>query len=317
MKQNHKKLMSLLMCVIMMLTLSVPAFANFYAFDFADIQEPLESTKTEVLYDSCELDMGTMYLEENSEYRIVYIVFNAGYISYAVCYKDNPGVSHTGYYYPDGQNPGDDLGTASIYSPETNVEDAHIVELLLILEPENIVDFKSREAARAAILTEAEAVTFAESYAPGWKAPVNSRLIGQSWEYPVTVSVYEHVNGCCTEQNILRYYANDTIVSIASVFLKLNATKIMNVVSNVFKAGFDYVAQQNGTLTYFEIDNTRTKTARIDGQTWYWAGWDRTYCVYSGDKATRVEIIWDVAHSDYDEGVSYYARKAYDSYLDQ
>lgn len=256
-----------------------------------------------------------MYLKENSEYRIVYIVFDEGYISYAICYKDNPKVSHTGHYYPNGQNLLSDIGASSGYLVEPDAESQSIVELLLTIEPEDTIDYGARAMTRAnTVTTEEAALEYAENYAPGWKTPVNSRLIGSSGKYPVTVNLYEHVNGYCTEENIVNYYINGTLVSLASLFFKLNLTKIKNVVTNVFDGVSDYVAQKNGTLSYFEIDNTRTKTARIDGETWYWAGWDRTYCVYSGDKATKVEQTWDLAHSDYNEDISYFAEKAYYNY---
>lgn len=322
-----KKILSLSLALILVVALCVPALAVSNNYEEANLREPLQSEiNAGVLYDSCELDKGIMYLKETSEYRIVYIVFDEGYISYAICYKDNPKVSHTGYYYPSEQKQFSQTGTSVDYLAEPDAGSKSIVNVLLTLEPEKTIDFAARatpDVARIAaaqsntITTEEEALEYAADYAPGWKTPVTSRLIGTSWAYPVTVNLYEHVNGYCTEESIVKYYAQDTLTSLASLIFKLNLTKIKNVVTNAFDGVSDYIAQVNGTLSYFEVDNTRTKTARIDGQTWYWAGWDRTYCVYSGDKATRVEQIWDLAHSDYDEGISYYAEKAYYNYTNQ
>ncbi len=49
-------------------------------------------------------------------------------------------------------------------------------------------------------------------------------------------------------------------------------------------------------------------------KTYYWAGWDRTYCVYSGDKATFTELTYNYAHTDYDYDNVYFGEKAIYSY---
>ena len=319
MKRQNKRLVVLFLCAIMMFSLCTPAFASSNYSEEVNLQQPLESeASTDILYDSCELDKGTMYLKENSEYRIVYIVFDEGYISYAICYKDNPKVVHTGYYYPNEQQ-NRNMGTSFACSVEPDAGSASIVEELLVLEPENTIDFAARATANnPTITTEEQALEYAEDYAPGWKTPVNSWLVGVSAKYdPVIVKLYEHISGTCTEENVVNYYVNDTLVSLAALFFKLNVTKIKNVVTNVFDGVSDYVAQKNGTLAYFELDNTRNKTARIDGKTWYFATWERTYCVYSGDKSTKVEQLWDWSHSDYNEDITYFADKAYSSYTNQ
>ena len=316
MKTNIQRFFSLFLCAVMIFSSSISAMATTNNIKDSNIREPLEReiVSDEVLTDSLELEHGTMYLEENSEYRIAYIVYEEGYISYSICYKDNLGVAHTGYYYPNEQKH-NEVDEASDYIEEAFAAEENIVNILLNLDTEETIDFTSRLQTRATILTEEDALNFAANYASGWKTPVNSRLIGQSGAHPVTVKLYEHVNGYCNLDNIVNYYINDTLVSIASIAFKFNLTKLKNVITNVFDGVRDYVAQKNGTLTYFTIDNTRTKTARINGDTYYWAGWDKEYCVYSGDKATKVEQTYNFAHSDYNESITYFAQKAYDNYI--
>lgn len=306
-----------------MFSVSIPILAASSYYEEPIFQKSLNvKTSDVILYDSCELEKGTMYLKETSVYRIVYIVFDDGHISYAICYKDNPKVSHTGYYYPDRQNHLTNAEASFVYSFEPDAGSKSIVDLLLTLEPESTINFAARATTQATtrtntITTEAAALQFAEDHAPGWKTPVNSRLIGRSGKYSVTVDLYEDINGYCTEKNVVNYYINDTLASLASLFFNLNLTKIKNVVTYVLRGTSDYVAQKNGTLSFFDIDNTGTKTARIEGKTWYWSGWDRTYYVYSGDKATKVERTSNLAHPDYNNDITYFAEKAYSNYSNQ
>lgn len=312
MKTNIQRVFSFFLCTVIIFSSIISAKANSNSITDPNIREPMEKerVKDEQLSDKLELDHGTIYLEENSEYRIAYIVYNEGYISYSICYKDNPGIAHTGYYYSNDQKPNE----VSDYSEKVFTTDENIVDLLLNLDTEDTVNFVSRPQSRSTIITEEDALDFVANYASGWKTPVNSNLIGESWKYPVTVKLYEHVNGYSNRDNIVNYYVKDTFVSILSVAFKFNITKLKNVITNVFDGARDYIAQENGTLTYFTIDNTRTKTARINGTTYYWAGWDREYCVYSGDKATKVEQTYNFAHSDYTNDINYFAQKAYYNY---
>lgn len=303
------------MCLVgsMVLSMNVPVLAADQLNESIYHQELSNVEESDVFYDSYELDEGTMFVKENSEYRIAYIEYNNGDISYSVVYKSNPSVVHEGYYNAEEYN------LPNIYSVEPNDSNCDVVDQLLALEPESTIDFSSREVETPTVfantvLTEADALNCASQWATGWETPVSSKWIGTSFAYPVTVAVYESVLGNCTEKSVVRYYIQDSLTSIVSLLFKLNITKVMNVVTNVFSLGKGYVAQKNGTLTYFEIDNSRTKIATIYGKTQYWSGWDRKYCVYSGDKSTKVEQIYNLCYWDYSNSISYFAQKAYDSY---
>lgn len=299
MKINSRRVLSFFLCTIMVFASSMPAVASTNNIRDPNIRESLENEKPteEIMSESVELEYGTMYLEEKSEYRIAYIIYNDGYITYSVCYKDNPSIAHMGSYYPDYF-----LNTSNNDVLHDFVETNNVVSTLLSLEPEESIDFSARPHAKSnTIITTSDALEYARNYAPEWKTPINSNQIGAYRPGNITVNVYESVNGRATRDTILNYYKNDTLASIASIAFGFNITKLMNVVSNVFDGTRDYIAERNGTLTYFTIDNSRTKTARINGDTYYWAGWDREYGVYSGDKKTAVEVAYNFAHSDYNQ----------------
>lgn len=298
-----RKALLIFTCISLIFTTSVPAMATQNNMEYYDSREPLttESDSEENISESIELEHGTLYVEENTEFRIAYLIYNDGHMDYSICYKNNPGVAHTGYYYPNED-------TAQYAANDD------IVSTLLNMEPEKVVDFSARPQSRATVLTEEDAIRHASDWADGWMTPVTLKNLGSYTSGGITATVYEAVNGHATEECVVNYYVNDTITSLVSIFFKFNTTKLLRVVSNVLNASGDYVAQKNGTLTYFTVDNTRTKTARINGKTNYWAGWDKFYGVYSGDKGTRVEPGYELAHSDYHQSVSYFGQKAIDNY---
>jgi len=283
-----------------------------------DIRESLERPTEDEMSERLELEHGTMYLEENSEYRIVYIIDDMGDIDYSICYKNNPGVAHTGTYSSNSVEADtvDEASPSNLARNFVNTDSSNnnVIDTLLSLEPEDVVDFASRPQSRATIISTTDALNYAKIYAPGWKTPVNSRLVGDYRPNNITVNVYESINGNIIRDNIFNYYVNDTLISIISVCFKFNMTKATNVITNGYNTVKDLVAQKNGTLTYFTIDNTRTKMAKINGTTYYWAGWDMNYAVYSGDKKTMVEKTRDFAHSDYNNSVSYFGDKALYNY---
>lgn len=307
-KLNRLLSLALILTIIASFSTSALAVSDISTSDQVG-SKPLTET---VLRDTLILEHGTMYLEETSTYRIAYIIYNDGEISYSICYRDNPGVAHTGSYSIDNSD-GYSIVTKSVVSEDSDAEIASIVDVLLELEPDEVIDFSSRPQPRSTILSEEDALEFAEDWAPGWETPVTSNLLGT---YPgsLTVYVYESVQGDVTRDNIVYYYINDTLASIVSLVFGLNLTKVKNIVTNAYDLISGYIAQCNGTLTYFTIDNSRTKTARIFGSTYYWAGWDRTYAVYSGDKATFVEVTYNFAHSDYEESIAYFGEKALTNY---
>ena len=292
MKTLIKKTLSFFLCIIMVFTCSIPAMAA------------PNSQAVTTISESIELEYGTMYLEENSEYRIVYIMFDSGYISYSTCYKNSPNIAYTGHY---------SLNSSESYAV-ANVNCNDVVRTLLDLDPDKIIDFSTRPQTRTTILSESAALEFAANYGPGFQTPTpTAKILGMVYSQGISVSIYEIVKGIATAKNVIKYYAGDTLVSLASLIFGLNLTKIMNIVTNVFDGASDYVAQVNGTLTYYHVDNGRTKIATIDGQTYYWAGWDMIYSVYSGDKGSFVEVYYNHSHSDYNN-LSYFAQKAIDSY---
>lgn len=317
MKKNSQRILSFLLSGIMVFASATSVLARSLNVENPNIREPLEKP-TEEMFESLELEYGTMYLEENSEYRIVYIIDDIGDIDYSICYKDDPGVAHTGSYSPNSKEADtvDEASPSNLARTVVKIDSSadNVIDTILSLEPEKVVDFASRPQPRATIISTTDALNYAKNYAPGWKTPVNSRLVGAYRPNNITVNVYESVNGTVKRDNIFYYYANDTLISIISVCFKFNLTKAKNVITNVYNGARDLVAQKNGTLTYFTIDNTRTKKATINGTTYYWASWDMNYAVYSGDKKTMVEKTWDFAHSDYNNSVSYFGGKALSNY---
>jgi len=300
----------------MVLASSIPAMASTDERDL-NIRESLENERPreETISDSVELEHGTMYLEENSEYRIAYIVYNAGYITYSVAYKDNSGIAHTGSYYPNDfveSDVANNTGYSNVLNDHVNTN--NLVSLLLSLEPEESIDFSSRAQAKNNVLTPAAALQFARDHAPQWKTPVNSSQIGSYRPGNITVNVYESVRGTARRDTIVNYYRNDTLISIAAFAFGFNLTKLINCVTNIFDGTRDYIAQVNGTLTYHTIDNSRTKIATINGTTYYWSAWDREYGVYAGDKRTSVEVIYNHMFSDYNNNVTYFGQKALEAY---
>lgn len=293
MKTLIQKILSFFLCIIMIFTCSIPAMAA-----------PNSQTVT-TISESIELEHGTMYLEENSEYRIVYIMFNAGYISYSICYKNSPNIARTGHYFLNSSEP---------YAI-ANVNCNDIVSTLLDLDPDEIIDFSARPQTKTAILSEAAALECAANYAPGFQTPTaTAKILGMVYSQGISVSIYEMVKGTATAKNVIKYYVGDTLASLASLVYGLSLSTIIDIVTNAFNGISDYVAQANGTLTYYHVDNSRTKIATIDGQTYYWAGWDMIYNVYSGDKGSFVNVYYNHSHSDYNNNLSYFAQKAIDSY---
>lgn len=299
-----KRLLAVVLSFAMIFSLSVPAFA--VSNDLTGIA-PVPSSSL-IMRDTLVLDHGTMYLEETATYRIVFVVYDTGNVSYSVCYKNNPGVVHSGESSVIDLDSNISFNVRSIDNIFPDYADK-----LLELDVDETIDFASRPTPRNTVLTEDDAFDFVSKWGPGWKTPVTSNLLG-TYYGSMTVKVYEHVNGTVTRDNIVNYYIGDTLSSIAALVFGLNLTKIKNIVTNGFNLIRGYIAQENGTLTYFTIDNTRTKTARINGQTYYWAGWDRNYCVYSGDKATFTEVIYNLAHSDYEYDNAYFGEKAIYNY---
>lgn len=277
------------LAIVMILTTGITVFA----------ENPESKTSHDVFFDSLDLGYGTIYLEENIEYRVAYIVYDGGRIQYSITYRDNPNVAHIGNY---------DISTRTQQTHDS------IVNILLNLVPEEVVNFATRPQLRGSILTADDAIEFASNYATGWKNPVNSKYLGSYSSSGLTAKIYESINADAEERCILHYYAQDTLVSIASAVRGLSLSKVMKVVTNILSSGGDLLAQYNGTLSYFDIDNTRTKTSGIDGKVYYFAGWDVTYDVYSGDKKTFVERTYNFQHSDYNYSNEYFGQKAIDSY---
>lgn len=294
MRRMIKRFISIVLVIILTLSMSVSTFATSFQ------KEQIIDKDGGVVRDVLPLQTGTMYLEETSNYRVVFFVKCGGETSYAIMYKNNPGVVYSGEYY----------NVVDIYS----VQFPNIVNDLLNQKPTAVIDFASRPREKSTVLSETAALEYCKKYAPGWKAPINSKVLGNYTSGGITASVTESVNGIAKEENVISYYIGDSLIALAALITGLKLDKIMDLISNVAVAGGDYIAQVNGTLTYFTVDNTRTKMASISGEIHYWAGWDVIYGVYSGDKSTFVEKVHDFAHSDYDKSVDYFGQKAIDNY---
>ena len=299
-----KKLFSIFLATVILFSSSVQVLAKN-----DEVSQNDSFSSDHLMRESYALEHGTMFLEETADYRIVFIEYDYGSISYSICYKSNPGIAYTGKI-----SMGDVETVEQRNKRISRGEFPGYTNVLLSIDSDNVIDFASRSEPKATILTESAALAFASSYAPGWKTPVSSKLIGTYYASGLTVSVRETVKGIATRDNIVNYYIGDTLVSLISVVFQLSLSKVIKVITNIYNAAGDYIAQKNGTLTYFTVDNTRTKVAKISGQIYYWAGWDRIYCVYSGDKKTFTELTYNMKHSDYDNSVSYFGEKAIYNY---
>lgn len=292
-----KKIFTILLTLAAIFVVPLQSFADSNTLEIRTANKSLDY----LIQDSLNLDHGVIYLEETYDYRIAFIVYDTGILSYSICYRNNPGVVLSGEKK---------ISSISNYM-SNNVFDC--IENLLKSDIDEVMDFSARPIILSTISTTSEALNFASKYAPGWKVPTTSKFLG-TYYGSKTVNIYEHVNGTATQDCVVKYYIGDTLKALASLAFGFNLTKLMKVVTNVYDATKGYIAQRNGSLTYFTIDNTRTKTARINGKTYYWAGWDKTYCVYSGDKATFTESTYDYAHTDYDYDNAYFGEKAIYSY---
>lgn len=297
MKKRLFRTATFILAFILVTMTITPAFAMSHT----------EKPSDKVLRDSLEMEHGTMYLEETDTYRLVFNLYNNGKIDYSICYKNDPHVVYSGAYSSGGPR--------GIVDP--NILSSHkmwsgLVDDLLNSEPTEVTDFGARTA-RSTVLTEAQALNYVSQWGPGWKTPVNSVLL-DTYYGSKTVQIYESVDGIVERDNIVNYYIGDTLKSLVALFFGFNLSKIKNVVTNGYNLVKGYIAQANGTLTYFTIDNTRTKMACISGQTYYWSGWDRMYCVYSGDKATFAEVTYNLAYADYNYDTAYWGEKAIANY---
>lgn len=332
MRKLSQKILVYLLSAILVIISCIPAMASTMSSTDdvvePDIREILENERPpidEFRSESLELENGTMYLEENYEYRLAYTVYNAGYITYSICYKNNPGVVYTGKYYLDEIQENDTAATNHADDLESLMENNHIVDILLNLEPDEIIDFSARsngldvdvpiklQSSGNKIITTDDAIRFCENNMRDWKTPVNSSLIGAYKPKDITVYVYESVAGRANRECIVKYYANETIESILAAAIGFSLKTLLKCVWHTINVAGEYIAQRNGTLTFFTIDNTRTKTARINGKTYFWSGWDVEFELYSGDDVHCV-LARDHAYSDYDNSITYFGQKALESY---
>lgn len=301
MKKTFKKVLGLIMAVILTLSMSTSVLAERGNTTRLIERNPIEK---ENLSEHIFLEHGEMHLEETDFYRIVYFIPNdiEEAVSYSICYKDTPGVAH--------------VGTLALFEQEVFASDnKDITSNILSRTAEKVIDFISRAQVQSnTVHTAQDALNYVSAYGPDWRTPVNSRLIGQYRPGNITVNLYESIEGRCTESNLLAYYIDDPLGAIISVLGGISLSDILSVVTYLYRVGTGYVAKANGTLTYFKIDNTRTKAARINGGVYYWAGWDMIYKVFSGDKGTEIKKVRDYAHPDYNENINYFGAKAIENY---
>ncbi|MBR5572343.1 MAG: hypothetical protein IKV99_06860, partial [Oscillospiraceae bacterium] len=281
MKKRLYRAAGFILAFVMILTTVVPALAN----------ESGASTG-KVRRETLELEHGTMYFEETSDYAILYTVYDEGNISYAIRYNETPSLIHSGLVSAE-QRRGMSAGTAALSSADTFA----LVGELLQLKPMEVVDFSKREASGAstrdlpAATTPAEALAYARDNISGYSVPMNYALIG-TYYGTKTVQIYQTVGAYVSNLGLLHYYIDDIIdaVLLAYITSGVSLAGLISVIPTVFKVGKGYLAIKNGSVYLFKIENPRTRMACIDGVRYYWAGWDRNFHLYFGTDGSNWEI---------------------------
>ena len=305
MKKRLYRTAGFILAFVMILTTVVPALANESG-----------ATTGKVRRESVGMEHGTMYLEETSDYAIAFTVYDDGLITYAIRYEENPDLIYSGAVSAEQNREAERQEAFSL-----SADRFALVDELLEIEATDVTDFSKRETrgdpqrSTPAVTTPAAALAFVKQYGPGFKYPTNYALIG-TYYGTKTVQLYQTIDAIPSSIGSFAYYAGDLVESLFLGVLTsgISWTTLLGLVPWAYNVTNGYRLQSNGTLYLFKVENPRTRMACIDGVTYYWAGWDRNYHVYSGTEATEVEVSYNLEAADYNYDLNYWGEKAITNY---
>lgn len=282
----------------MIFSLCVPAMADDAA------------SSTKINSESVELDHGTLFLEETSDYRVTYIVYDTDVLEYAINYKD--GSNSVDY----GQCTLNTRNQLDLSDPDDVVGFVmHMVPDGTFVASNNFTERQDRATRTTpTVSTTNQALTFARNYGPGYLSAKNQN-IGNRTRNGVTASTTERIIFNASEDFFTDFSAGDFI----SVIIALISEVSLWIILDIIPYAWDYIgrryATEAGELYMFTVYNDRTKISRINDQTWYWAAWDYKFRVYSSTVKTEIEVHDDNMHYDYNENYIYFGDKALDNYF--
>lgn len=300
MKRVLFKICSLIICVVMVFGLYIPTTAM-----------ASEKDNEENISESIDLSHATIYLEETSDYRVVYIVYDTDTLEYAINRKDGSDTV--------------DYGVYNINSCPDHVEisrSSDVVDFLMSLTPDGtyvvshgVVD-KQRQSMRSspAVTTTSQALTYASNYGPGY-LPTKNENIGNRTRNGVTAYTTERIMFFAYEDFYIDFSAGDLISVILSNITGISLATLLDLIPYAWDYLMRRYATQSGELYMFTVVNDRVKTSRIYDQPWYWAAWDYKFRVYSSTTRTQIEVCDNNMHYDYNENYIYFGDKALDNYF--
>lgn len=305
MKKRLYRAAGFILAFVMILTTVVPALASENGTSTGKVRR-----------ETVEMEHGTMYFEETSDYAIAFTVYDNGRITYAVRYEENPDLIYSGAVSAEQNREAERFEVFSL-----SADRFALVDELLEIEATDVTDFNKREDREDSqrstpdITTPAAALNYVKQYGPGFKYPVNYALIG-TYYGTKTVQIYQTIDAIPSPIGSFAYYAGDLVETLFLAVLTsgLKWATLLELIPWVYNVTTGYILQSNGTLYLFKVENTRTRMACIDGVTYYWAGWDRNYHVYSGTESTEVEVSYNLEAADYNYGLDYWGEKAITNY---
>ena len=279
-----KRIISLALALMMCFSLSVTAFAA---------NEEKTSLRTSEV-----LDMGTLYHVQNDNFLLYYVVYNEGFVDYAIVFTNNNNQVLSGSFP---------------ISQESSLESIEALATSLTNVKASSISIRTPSTSRA-IGNEAYALDLCSADSK-WIDPFDDQWLGSQTISGVKASLYESATAYADEQNVFYYELEENLTSIlAALGGKVSTDLAKAVIVFTYKAGSGYVSQSAGTLKYYHVMNYATKWVEINGTTWYYAGKERAYDVLMTDSSSEYEREYYTDHSDYNNSKSYFFEKAFANY---